>query len=147
MTDGTAGNPLLIGERVSFFLGEGPEVNLIVAVPAGHPRTTDGYPGVADRTLSRYEQIHRHRCANGRSLGVRHEFSRTEVAHLFEHITIEELALSGVARSVLSGETRWDFRVDGAGVYRVLIHGISLEPPVVDALRRAATATVELLDG
>lgn len=46
------------------------------------------------------------------------EFADTETPHLLEHVAAELMALAGSSRT-LRGETVWNFKRDGQGVFRV----------------------------
>ncbi|MRS12616.1 MAG: hypothetical protein EG823_06050 [Actinobacteria bacterium] len=70
-------------------------------------RAFDLLPGLAD-----------HRCANDDGRPFSEEIADTEVPHLFEHVVLELMARSGSPRT-LKGETTWDFRRDGPGVFHV----------------------------
>lgn len=143
-------DPLPTGGRVALFMVRGEwdgVLRAVVQIPQGEARTTEGYPDVAHRAVDRYPEMARHRCANGHRLGIVHELATTEVAHLFEHILIEEAVALGVPRQALSGETAWDFSRDGAGVYRVRVRGLESEVQARSAARAAAAAIGELLVG
>ena len=147
-TEPTNLDPLPARGRVAFFVvrheWDG-VLRVVVRVPRDAAPNASGYPGVAQRTIDRYPGMVAHRCANGHRLGIVHELASTEIAHLFEHVLIEEAVTHGVPRSELSGETAWDFGRDGAGVYRVLVRGITSEELAQQAASAAACATGELL--
>lgn len=145
-------DPLLETERVSFYFlhvtqdDDGPiAATFGVEIPRGAPLTTSAYPGVVDRALSRYPALSQHRCDNGRKLGTREEFADTELAHLFEHILIEELVAAGALRGALSGETFWRFESTGWGRYTVRVGGVPAGVDLVPIARGAARATVHVL--
>jgi len=81
---------------------------------------TSAMPGIADEILRMLPGLARHRCECGSARGIAAELADTETAHLIEHVALELLVLEGAPRS-LRGETRWDFRRDGRGVFRVTI--------------------------
>lgn len=75
-------------------------------------------PGLAERAVALLPGLVRHSCENGTAHGIVAELADTETAHLFEHVTVECMALSGSPRT-LHAETDWDFARDGRNVYRV----------------------------
>lgn len=75
------------------------------------------WPALAERVLELLPGLARHQCANDGGRTFRDEAAATEVAHLFEHVVLELLTLSGSARP--AGETVWDCGRDGPGVYEV----------------------------
>lgn len=125
MNSNETNNPLCASERVVVYPAyhHSGTTELVVVIPPGAPRTTHAYPGCADDVVRSYPNIVRHRCASGSAHGIRAELAQTEVAHLIEHVVIEQLVQRGIPRAGLSGETAWDFQRDGQGVYRVRIHG------------------------
>lgn len=73
---------------------------------------------IAGRVLALLPGLASHRCENNDGLSFAEELSDTEVPHLFEHVVLELMAEAGSPRS-LRGETSWDFKRDGRGVFRV----------------------------
>jgi hypothetical protein len=78
-------------------------------------RTT---PEVAARALELLPGLARHSCENDTGKTFPEELADTEVAHLFEHVTLELMAEAGSPRT-LRGETTWDFERDGRGTFHV----------------------------
>lgn len=124
--------PLAI-ERVE--VGEG-TVEALVRVTDPALRSTANIPGCADRLMALLPGLVRHSCDNDAGVDFTRELRDTELAHAFEHVAAELMALSGSPRT-LRGETRWNFADDGAGVYRVTL---SFDDDLVAlaALREAA---------
>lgn len=52
-----------------------------------------------------YPDLRRHRCLCGKHRSFYDEARQTETVHLLEHLAVELLTLSGVARDVARGET------------------------------------------
>ncbi|MBS3956903.1 MAG: hypothetical protein KGZ40_05185 [Clostridiales bacterium] len=77
-------------------------------------------PGLADRVLSAFPGIVRHRCECGSPHGIIAELANTELPHVLEHVALELMVLAGSPRGI-EGETRWDFSADGHGVFRVTL--------------------------
>ena len=133
-------NPLIETERVLVY---GVHINgrgaaeLIVSVPDPALRRTSAYADCAASTLDSYPDLVRHACISDAPRGIRAELADTEVAHLIEHVVIEELVCSGVERGRLSGETSWNFSADGDGFYRVVITGADNAELVASAVIRA----------
>jgi hypothetical protein len=91
----------------------------VVVVVADEKRMSSIAGGeAAVRALELLPDLARHRCVNDEGRSFLEELAETEVPHLFEHIVLELMAHSGSPRS-LRGETEWDFRRDGRGVFRV----------------------------
>ncbi len=91
-------------------------VDVLLTVDAGRMRTAQD--SVAERALALLPGLAHHFCINNEGRSFAEELADTEVAHLFEHIVLELMATAGSPRS-LKGETVWDFRRDGRGVFRV----------------------------
>ncbi len=117
----------------------GVEIRVRLTDPA--MRRTLAFPLLAEEVLRLLPGIVRHRCESGSTRGVVAELADTEVPHLFEHVTLELLVQAGLPRD-MRGETRWDFKRDGRGVYRVFI-GCEDEA----AVRRTAEGALGLLEG
>ncbi len=79
---------------------------------------TSAAPGLSERALELLPGLARHTCENGTARGIAAELADTETPHLFEHVVVECMALSGSPRT-LHAETFWDFGRDGIGVYHV----------------------------
>jgi hypothetical protein len=90
---------------------------LVRVVDPGLGRTS-AVPGLAARAFALLPGLARHTCENGTAHGIAAELADTELPHLFEHVTVECMALAGSPRS-LRAETAWDFARDGRGVYHV----------------------------
>ena len=96
----------------------GPDrINVVVTMAEPEPRRRVGRAAAA-RALELLPSLASHHCENRDGRGFVDEIAETEVPHLFEHITLELMAQAGSPRS-LRGETSWDFRRDGRGVYHV----------------------------
>jgi hypothetical protein len=95
-------------------------VDVVVSAEQGeHVRTALG-AGVAERALELLPGLATHQCINDDGRSFLEELAETEVPHLFEHVVLELMALAGSPRS-LRGETEWDFRRDGHGIFRVVL--------------------------
>jgi len=108
-------NGLFAIERVTA-TSWGTEAMLRLVDPA--LRRTSAIPGIAEQVLELLPGIERHRCDSPKSLGIVAEMNDTEAAHLLEHVAMELLAQRGLSRS-MRGQTSWEFKRDGFGVYRV----------------------------
>lgn len=75
-------------------------------------------PEIAARVLAALPRLASHGCRNDDGRAFEQEVANTEVAHLFEHVALELMALAGSPRT-LEGETSWDAGLDGKGVYTV----------------------------
>lgn len=95
-------------------------VDVIVGIDEAGVMRTSTAPGVADRAMRLLPGLERHLCDNGSDKTFAEEIADTEVPHLFEHVVMELMAQAGSPRS-LRGETSWDFRHDGKGVFRVSV--------------------------
>ena len=100
--------------------------------------------------FERYPKLRSHRCDSGHHRSFFDEARQTETAHLLEHITIELLALSGVPRDKVYGETGIPRTTtshatagsNGQPTYRLRFYGAdSLEQ--MDALLRQAVSVFE----
>lgn len=95
----------------------GPQrVDVVVNVGGADADRTS--PAIAERVIELLPGLGTHRCVNAEGRTFAEELADTEVPHLFEHVVLELMALAGSPRS-LKGETAWDFRRDGAGVFHV----------------------------
>jgi hypothetical protein len=101
-------------------------------------RTSD-HPGSADRAIALLPGLSRHSCRNRSGRRFVDELSDTEIAHLFEHIAVELMALSGSPRT-LNAETTWDFSTDGRGVFRISIE-YDVDLVGLAALKEGASVT------
>lgn len=95
-------------------------VDVVVGVDDRGMMRTSSIPGLAQRMLEVLPTLETHRCDNPDGRPFAEEIADTEVPHLFEHIIMEIMALSGSPRT-LKGQTRWDFRRDGRGIFRVSV--------------------------
>lgn len=93
-------------------------VDVVVRVESARAMRTTLDEAIADRALTALPGLARHRCLNDDGRPFAEELADTEVPHLFEHVVLELMAEAGSPRS-LRGETAWDFRRDGHGVFRV----------------------------
>lgn len=93
-------------------------IDVIVHVDPSETLRTSQSAAAADRALGVLPGLARHLCHNGGGLTFADELADTEVPHLFEHVVLELMAEAGSPRS-LRGETEWDFKRDGRGVFRV----------------------------
>lgn len=107
--------PVLAVERVDV------GADAVVAVVRCDPDRlrTSAFPGLSDRAFQLLPGLRGHTCENAAGAGIGEELADTEVAHLFEHCAVELMALAGSRGT--RGETRWDFRTDGRGVFRVTL--------------------------
>jgi hypothetical protein len=93
-------------------------VDVVIKVESEAATRTSLDSAVADRALELLPGLARHRCFNEGGRTFAEELADTEVPHLFEHVVLELMAAAGSPRS-LRGETAWDFKLDGRGVFRV----------------------------
>ncbi len=74
-------------------------------------------------------------CHNDLNLPFCEEVKNTELAHLFEHILIQELADARNAQGNYkdySGETAWDWTADEKGVFHVTISATSEDLDIIE---------------
>ena len=95
-------------------------VDTVVAFAADEHLRTSALPDLPARAMTLLPGLRGHRCDNGAGLTFAQELADTEVAHLFEHVAVELMALAG-SPDTLAGRTTWDFRRDGRGVFHVLV--------------------------
>ncbi|MCE5191555.1 MAG: hypothetical protein LLG08_07340 [Actinomycetia bacterium] len=93
-------------------------VDVIVDVGDAEALRTTSDSAIAERAVALLPGLDNHACRNGGDRTFSEEISDTEVPHLFEHVVMELMALAGSPRS-LKGETSWDFKRDGHGIFRV----------------------------
>jgi len=93
-------------------------IDVVVRVESEAAMRTSLSPAIVDRALEALPGLASHRCLNDDGRPFAEELADTEVPHLFEHVVLELMAVAGSPRS-LKGETAWDFRRDGRGVFRV----------------------------
>ncbi len=111
----SSSDPLL---RVDGITDLGDRIEALVRVADPSLMRTSAVPGLATAVLKRFPGLRRHRCECGSAHGIEAELADTELPHLLEHVALERMVLAGAPRA-LRGETRWDFRRDGRGVFRV----------------------------
>jgi hypothetical protein len=95
-------------------------IDVVVGVSEAELLRTAQSDALAQRVLGLLPGLERHECENGTGRRFTDELSDTEVPHLFEHVVMELMAKAGSPRT-LKGETRWDFRRDGRGIFRVSV--------------------------
>ena len=95
-------------------------VDVVVRVDGMNEMRTSLDAEVADRALGVLPGLASHRCSTSRERAFAEELRDTEIPHLFEHVVLELMAEAGSPRD-LKGETAWDFRRDGHGVFRVSV--------------------------
>lgn len=95
-------------------------IDVVVRVEDAEEMRTSVDEHIARRALELLPGLARHRCDNGAGRSFAEELADTELPHLFEHVVLELMAQAGSPRS-LRGETAWDFRRDGRGVFRVSV--------------------------
>lgn len=117
-------------------------LDVVVRVRSGEAEHTS--PEIAARLLAALPRMAGHVCRN-EGLTFAEEAADTEVAHLFEHVTLELMALAGSSRT-LEGETAWDAATDGEGVYNVSLH-YDDERVCRQAIRLAEKYVRHLVDG
>jgi len=126
-------------------LGDAIECRLRIADPR-FTRTSSA-PGIAEEIVRTHPGLRRHRCECGSAHGIEAELADTETAHLVEHVALELMALNGAPRT-LRGETSWDFKSDGRGVFRVRLgYDLRAGAPreMAEHSMREATGVVEAL--
>ncbi|MCL2679997.1 MAG: hypothetical protein FWF11_00745 [Coriobacteriia bacterium] len=108
------------------------------------PPTTENLP--VARLFEHYPDLHRHRCESGRPRSFKTEAQQTESVHLLEHLAVELLAQSGVARDCARGQTgipRSQQADDSS--YRLNFYGADSLQQMDLLLRRAADIFEHLL--
>ncbi len=93
-------------------------VDVILKVEDVSTMRTSLDEAVAARALEVLPGLATHRCSTGSERTFAEEIVDTEIPHLFEHVVLELMAGAGSPRD-LRGETAWDFKRDGHGVFRV----------------------------
>lgn len=93
-------------------------VEAVLVFDADEPLRTSDVLGSRERALAVLPGLAGHDCNNEIGTGFGEELADTEFAHLLEHSALEVMALAGSPES-LPGETVWDFRRDGRGVFHV----------------------------
>ncbi|MDO8847014.1 MAG: hypothetical protein Q7W51_01310 [Coriobacteriia bacterium] len=120
-------------------------VDVIVRVDAPEVLRTSQSAAVAERALRMLPGLADHRCHNDDDLTFADELADTEVPHLFEHVVLELMAEAGSPRS-LKGETEWDFKRDGRGVFRVSLE-YDDDLVCLGAIKSAGTLMTYVLEG
>jgi len=95
-------------------------VDVVVKVEDAAEMRTSLDAEIADRALRVLPGLADHQCSTRSDRTFGEELSDTEVPHLFEHVVLELMAEAGSPRN-LKGETAWDFRHAGDGVFRVSV--------------------------
>ncbi len=108
--------PVLAIERVEIAEGR---LEALVRVSDERALRTSAIPDAATRMVAVLPGLADHRCENDEQRTFVAELADTETPHLLEHVAEELMALSGSPRR-LKGETTWDFRRDGRGVFHVV---------------------------
>ena len=145
--DATTRDSLILVQRV---VDKGGRVEALVRVTDSSVMRTSAVPALADEVLVKWPGLRRHRCECGSAHGIAAELADTELPHLLEHVALERMVLAGAPRA-LRGETRWDFRKDGRGVFRVSLAyadpdtGFEDRALAESALREGARELDELL--
>ncbi len=93
-------------------------VDVIVDVGDAEALRTTSDSAIAERAIGLLPGLAKHVCSNDDDRTFAEEIGDTEVPHLFEHVVMELMAKAGSPRS-LKGETSWDFKRDGHGIFRV----------------------------
>lgn len=102
-------------------------------------------PHVADRATELLPRLAEHRCSTAEGRPFVDELADTEVGHLFEHVTLELMALAGSPRD-LTGETSWDWRDGERGAFTVTL-GFDDDLVCLGAAREALAFMRYLLRG
>lgn len=95
-------------------------VDVVVGIDETGMMRTSSITGIAERALEVLPTLEAHWCDNPSGRPFSEEIADTEVPHLFEHVIMEIMALAGSPRT-LRGQTRWDFKRDGKGIFRVSV--------------------------
>jgi hypothetical protein len=106
---------------------------------------TSAYSGLVEGVLRVLPGLSRHRCECGSSHGIEAELCDTELAHLVEHVALELMAEWGAPRT-LRGETHWDFKRDGRGVFRVRVAHDAAAGAPPDLAHTAVLEAVKLVN-
>lgn len=120
-------------------------VDVVVTLDRTEAIRTSKDNGIATRALDMLPGLARHTCLNAAEQTFAEELVDTEVPHLFEHVVLELMAQAGSPRS-LKGETAWDFRRDGNGVFRVSLE-YDDDLVCLGAIKAAGRVLGYLLDG
>ena len=120
-------------------------VDVLITVGGAETLRTSADERVSERAMEMLPGLGRHRCDNNQRRTFADEIGDTEVPHLFEHVVLELMALAGSPRS-LRGETVWDFRRDGDGVFRVSLE-YDDDLVCLGAIKAAGRVVRYVLDG
>ena len=125
----------------------GGRVETVIHVADPDSMRTRAFPGLSDLLLTRLPGLRRHRCESGSAHGIVAELSDTELPHVVEHVALELMVLAGAPRS-LRGQTTWDFRADGKGVFRVAVAYSDAETGFsdIELARRSVREAVTLVE-
>lgn len=120
-------------------------VDVVVGVSESELLRTTQSDDLNQRALGLLPGLVLHECDNRAGRSFAEELVDTEVPHLFEHVVMELMAKAGSPRT-LRGETRWDFRRDGRGVFRVSVE-YDDDLVCLGAIKAADRVMDYLLDG
>lgn len=120
-------------------------VDVVVQVDQPDRMRTSLDESVADRALEVLPGLASHHCSTGPRGTFAEELKNTEVPHLFEHVVLELMAEAGSPRD-LKGETAWDFKRQGHGVFRVSVE-YDDDLVALGAIKTARKLMGYLLDG
>ena len=120
-------------------------VDVIVDVGDAEVLRTMSDSAIAERALELLPGLERHVCHNDDGRTFAEELADTEVPHLFEHVVMELMAKAGSPRS-LKGETSWDFKRDGHGIFRVAFE-YDDDLVCLGAIKAASKVMAYLTDG
>lgn len=120
-------------------------VDVVVGVSESELLRTAHSHDLNERALGLLPGLGLHECENGAGRSFAEELTDTEVPHLFEHVVMELMAKAGSPRT-LKGETQWDFRRDGRGIFRVSVE-YDDDLVCLGAIKAADRVMDYLLDG
>jgi hypothetical protein len=123
----------------------GPDHVEAVVVAESTPLRTSEVEGLPERALDLLPGLARHGCRHADGRRLTDELADTEVAHLFEHVALELMALSGSPRTLV-GETRWDWDRDARGTFHVTLQ-YDDDVACLGAMKGAAAIVRFLVDG
>ena len=97
--------------------------------------------------FEQYPKLRIHRCDSGHHRSFFDEARQTETAHLLEHVAVELLALSGVPRDRVRGETGIPRAtcLEGQATYRLRFYGADSLEQMDELLRQAVCIFVCLV--
>ncbi|PKQ19635.1 MAG: hypothetical protein CVT66_08950 [Actinobacteria bacterium HGW-Actinobacteria-6] len=120
-------------------------VDVLVDVGDAEALRTMSDSTIAERALKLLPGLERHVCHNDDDRTFAEELADTEVPHLFEHVVMELMARAGSPRT-LKGETSWDFKRDGHGIFRVAFE-YDDDLVCLGAIKAASKVMAYLTDG